>query len=131
MEIEIRGLFAEDRAFGVFLRGPVARRRDGVGGSSQSGGGEEFAGGVPGARLVIYETGARKSAVGTAVVVSVDATDAKRPVVKIKAGRKIAAAVSLEQIKAEKIFRDSPLVRQGRLSVVALSGEQYKVLTGE
>ncbi len=80
---------------------------------------------------MIYETGARKSAVGTAVVVSVDATDAKRPVVKIKAGRKIAAAVSLEQIKAEKIFRDSPLVRQGRLSVVALSGEQYKVLTGE
>ncbi|MBZ5528375.1 MAG: EVE domain-containing protein [Acidobacteriia bacterium] len=85
---------------------------------------------VPGARLVIYETGARKSAVGTAVVVSVDATDAKRPVVRIKAGRAIAA-VGLEQIKAEKVFRDSPLVRQGRLSVVALSREQYKFLTGE
>jgi len=85
---------------------------------------------APGARLVIYETGARKSAVGTAVVVSVDASDAKRPVVKIKAGKEIAA-VSLEKIKSEKSFRDSPLVRQGRLSVVALSREQYKFLTGE
>jgi predicted RNA-binding protein with PUA-like domain len=85
---------------------------------------------VPGARLVIYETGARKSAVGTAVVVSVDVSDAKRPVVRIKAGKAIAA-VSLEKIKSEKIFRDSPLVRQGRLSVVGLSREQYKFLTGE
>jgi len=85
---------------------------------------------VPGARLVIYETGARKSAVGTAVVVSVDVSDAKRPVVRIKAGKAIAA-VSLEKIKSEKIFRDSPLVRQGRLSVVGLSREQYKFLTWE
>ena len=40
----------------------------------------------PGARLVIYETGDRKSAVGTASVVSVSASDPKNPVVTIKAG---------------------------------------------
>ena len=44
----------------------------------------------PGARLIIYETGARKSAVGTATVVSVDASDPKNPKVKIKAGKAIA-----------------------------------------
>jgi predicted RNA-binding protein with PUA-like domain len=39
----------------------------------------------PGARLVIYETADRKSAVGTASVVSVDVSDPKNPAVKIKA----------------------------------------------
>src|SRR6267154_6805655 len=72
----------------------------------------------PGARLIIYETGDTRSAVGTATVVSVDAKDPKKPVVKIKAGKALAKAVSLEEIKKEKIFKDSPLVRIGRLSVV-------------
>ncbi len=40
-----------------------------------------------GDRLVIYETGNVKSAVGTAEVVSVDASDPKKPVVKIKRGK--------------------------------------------
>ena len=84
----------------------------------------------PGARLIIYETGARKSAVGTATVVSVDASDPKNPKVKIKAGKAIAKPVSLEEIKANKIFKDSPLVRMGRLSVVPLTKEQYAVLAG-
>jgi predicted RNA-binding protein with PUA-like domain len=83
-----------------------------------------------GARLVIYETGERKSAVGTASVISVDASDPKKPVVKIKAGKAIAKPISLEQIKANKLFADSPLVRIGRLSVVPLSKAQYKTLTG-
>jgi predicted RNA-binding protein with PUA-like domain len=85
---------------------------------------------VPGARLIIYETGSRKSAVGTAAVVSVDATDPKNPKVKIKAGKAIAKLVSLEEIKANKLFKDSPLVRIGRLSVVPLTKEQYKALAG-
>jgi len=82
----------------------------------------------PGARLIIYETGDRRSAVGTATVVSVDAKDPKKPVVKIKAGKALAKAVLLEEIKKEKIFKDSPLVRIGRLSVVPLTEEQYKFL---
>jgi predicted RNA-binding protein with PUA-like domain len=84
----------------------------------------------PGDGLVIYETGEHKSAVGTASVVSVDASDPKDPVVKIKAGKAIAKPVSLATIKANKLFADSPLVRQGRLSVVPLSKPQHKFLTG-
>jgi len=84
----------------------------------------------PGDRLVLYETGERKSAVGTATVVSVEASDPKNPEVKIKAGKAIGKPVTLAQIKANELFADSPLVRQGRLSVVPLTGAQYKALTG-
>ncbi len=55
-----------------------------------------------GDHLVIYETGDRKAAVGTAAVVSVKVTDP---------------------------FADSPLIRIGRLSVVPLTAEQYKFIT--
>ena len=84
----------------------------------------------PGDRLIIYETGDHKSAVGTATVVSVDASDAKSPELKIKAGKALAKPVSLAEIKANKTFAESPLVRQGRLSVVPLSVTQYKFITG-
>src|SRR5271170_5536371 len=83
-----------------------------------------------GTRLVIYHTGDEKTAVGTATVVSVDASDPKNPAVEIKAGKAIAKPVSLAQVKANKLFADSPLVRQGRLSVVPLTAAQYKALTG-
>jgi len=85
----------------------------------------------PGARLIIYETGDTRSAVGTATVVSVNAKDPKKPVVKIKAGKALAKVVSLEEIKKEKIFRDSLLIRIGRLSVVPLTAEQHAFLTGK
>jgi predicted RNA-binding protein with PUA-like domain len=52
------------------------------------------------------------------------------PEVKIKAGKAIAKPLSLAEIKANKVFADSPLVRQGRLSVVPLTKTQYSVLTG-
>lgn len=85
----------------------------------------------PGDKLIIYETGDIKSAVGTATVVSVDASDAKNPRVKIKAGKALPRAVTLAEIKAQKIFADSPLVRQGRLSVVPLDEKQLRFLVGE
>jgi predicted RNA-binding protein with PUA-like domain len=85
----------------------------------------------PGDRLVIYETGNVKSAVGTATVVSVDAKNPKKPVVKIKAGKALTKVVSLEEIKKEKIFKESPLVRIGRLSVVPLTKEQYEFFVGK
>lgn len=84
-----------------------------------------------GERLVIYETGDHKSAVGTASVVSVDTSDAKNPQVQIKAGSALAKPVTLAEVKASKLFADSPLVRQGRLSVVPLTEAQYKFLTGD
>ena len=83
-----------------------------------------------GDRLVIYQTGDDKSAVGTATVSSTDASDAKNPLVKIKAGKPLPRTVTLAEIKANKLFADSPLVRQGRLSVVPLSDKQYEFLLG-
>ena len=83
----------------------------------------------PGARLIIYHTGDEKSAVGTATVVSVDASNPKGPKVEIQAGKPLAKSVTLAEIKANKLFADSPLVRQGRLSVVPLTPPQYDALT--
>ena len=83
----------------------------------------------PGDQLVIYHTGDEKSAVGTATVVSVDASDARNPLVKIKVG-KPTRPVTLAEVKANKLFADSPLVRQGRLSVGPLTDAQHKFLTG-
>lgn len=85
----------------------------------------------PGERLVIYHTGDEKSAVGTATVVSVDASDERNPRVTITAGKALPKPVSLAQVKASDVFSESPLVRQGRLSVVPLNDRQYKFLTGE
>jgi predicted RNA-binding protein with PUA-like domain len=81
-----------------------------------------------GDKLVVYHTGDEKSVVGTAAVVSVDASDAKNPRVEIKVGRAVAP-VTLATIKANKSFSDSPLVRQGRLSVVPLTDAQFEFLT--
>ena len=85
----------------------------------------------PGDGLVIYETGEHKSAIGTASVVSIDVSDPKNPQVKIKVGKALGKPVTLAEVKANKLFADSPLVRQGRLSVVPLSAAQFKFLTGE
>jgi predicted RNA-binding protein with PUA-like domain len=85
----------------------------------------------PGDKLIIYETGDHKSAVGTASVVSVDASNPKNPAVEIKAGKPIAKPVTLGEIKSNKLFQDSPLVRIGRLSVVPLTEAQYKFLAGD
>jgi predicted RNA-binding protein with PUA-like domain len=85
----------------------------------------------PGDRLIIYETGDRKSAVGTASVVSVKVTDPKNPQVEVAAGKALAEPITLAEIKANKLFASSPLVRIGRLSVVPLTAEQYKFLAGD
>jgi predicted RNA-binding protein with PUA-like domain len=83
----------------------------------------------PGDRLVIYETGTRKSAVGTASVEAVNTHNPQVPIVTIKAGRALAKPVPLATIKARSQFAASPLVRQGRLSVVPLTKAQYAFLT--
>ena len=83
----------------------------------------------PGDRLVIYHTGDEKRVVGTATVESVAVDDPKSPQVRIKAGSALTRSMTLAEIKAAAAFRESPLVRQGRLSVVPLTGEQYELLT--
>ena len=84
----------------------------------------------PGDLLIVYETGEHKSAVGTATVVSIDNADPKNPQMELKAGKPLARPVTLAEIKANKLFADSPLVRQGRLSVVPLTATQYKAIAG-
>ncbi len=84
-----------------------------------------------GEQLVIYHTGHEKCAIGTATVQSVDTADTKNPRVTIKVGKAIGTPHTLAEIKAHKLFADSPLVRQGRLSVVPLTAAQYSYLVGQ
>jgi len=79
--------------------------------------------------LIIYHTGDEKRTVGRATVVSVDAGDPKMPVVVISAGKPLAHPATLAEIKANKLFAQSPLLRQGRLSVVPLTQSQFVWLT--
>jgi predicted RNA-binding protein with PUA-like domain len=84
----------------------------------------------PGDHLVVYETGDHKSAVGMASVVTATVTDPKNPQIEIAAGKPLKKPITLAEIKANKLFAASPLVRIGRLSVVPLTAEQYKWLVG-
>jgi predicted RNA-binding protein with PUA-like domain len=81
--------------------------------------------------LIVYHTGDEKRAVGTASVVEVDASDPKVPKVKIKAGKALAQAVTLAEMRSNARFKDSPLIRQSRLSVVPLTQAQYEFIGGK
>jgi predicted RNA-binding protein with PUA-like domain len=81
-----------------------------------------------GTKWIFYHTGDERTAVGTGTVVSVDASDPKVPVVRVKAGKRLKEPKTLAAIKAEKLFAGSPLVVIGRLSVVPLSEEQWEWL---
>ena len=78
-----------------------------------------------GEMCVIYHSNVGKEAVGTATVVSVDATDPKHPAVKLKAGKRLKNPRPLAALREAKVFEGSVLFRQFRLSVVPLSDEQY------
>lgn len=78
-----------------------------------------------GAKWIFYHTGDERTAVGTGSVVSVDANDPKVPVVKVKVGKRLKHPKTLDQIKAEPLFANSPLVIIGRLSVVPLTEDQW------
>ena len=80
----------------------------------------------PGAKWIFYHTGDERTAVGTGTVVSVDARDPKVPLVRVKAGKRLKTPKTLDAIKAEPLFADSPLVRIGRLSVVPLTENQWE-----
>jgi predicted RNA-binding protein with PUA-like domain len=83
-----------------------------------------------GERLVIYHSNVGKAAIGTAKVVSVDATDPKNPLVRIKAGKRLKKEKTLAEMREAGVFQGSILFRQFRLSVVPLSEEQYEWLVG-
>jgi predicted RNA-binding protein with PUA-like domain len=83
----------------------------------------------PGEKLIIYHSGKGKVAVGTAKVVSVDASDPRDPKVRIKVGKPIKQPRTLAEMRDAAIFKDSILFRQFRLSVVPITDEQYDWLT--
>src|SRR5258708_12614395 len=76
---------------------------------------KNLAGMKPGDKLIIYETGDRKSAVGTASVVFVDASNARNPTVEIKAAKPLAKPITLAETKSKKLFSTSPLFPTPRL----------------
>jgi len=79
----------------------------------------------PGTKWIFYHTGDERTAVGTGTVISVDATDPKVPIVRVKAGKRLRHPKSLQEIKAEKAFAKSQLLTIGRLSIVPLTKEQW------
>lgn len=80
----------------------------------------------PGTKWIFYHTGEERRAVGTGSVNSVDASDPRAPVVRVKVGKKLKTPKTLDAVKAEKLFADSPLVKIGRLGVVPLTEAQWE-----
>ena len=86
-----------------------------------------------GDRVFVYHTGDERAVVGVAEVVKPAYPDPKYPdgklmVVDIEARGKLGRPVTLAEIKALGEFKDSPLVRMGRLSVVPLTAAQWKAI---
>jgi predicted RNA-binding protein with PUA-like domain len=79
-----------------------------------------------GTKWIFYHTGDERTAVGTGTVISVDPTDPKVPIVRVKAGKRLKSPKTLDAIKAAKLFADSPLIKIGRLSVVPLTESQWE-----
>lgn len=88
----------------------------------------------PGDDALIYHTGEERAVVGLARVTKAayrdpKATDAKLLVVELAPVKRVTRPVTLADIKADPVFQESPLVRQGRLSVVSLNDAQFQRLT--
>ena len=89
----------------------------------------------PGDLALIYHTGDERQAVGLAEVTSAPYPDPKQSdpklvVVDIRPLRRLPQPVTLAAIKADPAFADFALVRQGRLSVVPATAEQWSRLLG-
>jgi predicted RNA-binding protein with PUA-like domain len=87
----------------------------------------------PGDLAILYHTGKERQAVGICEITSAAYPDPKDRTGKLfvfdlAPKKKLAEPVTLEAIKAAKEFAGSPLVKQGRLSVVVLDPNQWKTL---
>ena len=83
--------------------------------------------------VLIYHTGDEKAVVGTALVVRAaypdpKAKDPRLVVVDLAPAGRLARPVTLAEIRGIAAFADSPLLRQGRLSVVPLTKGQWNAL---
>ena len=86
-----------------------------------------------GDKAFLYHTGKEKAVVGVVEVVTEaypdpESKNEKLVVVDIEARNRLGRPVTLGEIKALPAFEGSPLVRQGRLSVVPLTADQWKTI---
>lgn len=82
---------------------------------------------------IIYHTGKERSCIGIAEVtrgyyVNPELNNPKLAVCDVKAKRRLKRPITLAECKAEPRFEGWDLIRLGRLSVVPVSEEQWKVL---
>jgi len=82
---------------------------------------------------IIYHTGDERAAVGIADVVkgyyvNPEHDDPKLAVCDVRAKERLKNPVTLAQVKAHPQLKEWDLVRLGRLSVVPVSAEQWKLL---
>ncbi len=87
-----------------------------------------------GDRVFVYHTGSEKAVVGIARATSAAYADPKAPagsslvVIDLAPVAALKAPVTLANLKADPEFAESPLVRQGRLSVVPLTPKQAAIV---
>ena len=87
----------------------------------------------PGDRALVYHTGDERAAVGVAEVTRAAypdpaGKDPKLVVVDLRAGTPLPRPVPLEALKGQAAFAGSPLLKQGRLSVVPLTEAQWRTV---
>lgn len=83
--------------------------------------------------VLIYHTGDERRAVGIARALSgaypdPDKNDPKALVVDVEAVKALPRPVTLAQVKANKQLANFDLVRLGRLSIMKVSDEQWKMI---
>jgi predicted RNA-binding protein with PUA-like domain len=82
-----------------------------------------------GQRVFVYHTADERRVVGQAEVVRVAADSAGRQVVvELEALGSLKTPVPLADLKSDSTFAGSPLLRQGRLSVVPLTPAQVRAI---
>ncbi len=86
-----------------------------------------------GDRALVYHTGDERAAVGEAQVIreaypDPAGKDSRLVVVDLQAGAPLMRPVALEALKGAAAFAGSPLLKQGRLSVVPLTEAQWRAV---
>lgn len=82
---------------------------------------------------LIYHTGDERAIIGIAQVtrgfyVDPESDDARLAVCDLRVGEKLARPVTLKEIKAHPELQNWDLIRLARLSVVAVSEEQWRIV---
>ncbi len=82
-----------------------------------------------GERVFVYHTGGERRVVGRAEVSRPAGPGAGRAALpELEAAGRLETPVTLSELRADPAFADSPLLRQGRLSVVPLTDAQARAI---